>query len=104
MKRGIYHGAAPGVLLAAALIALIGYCRWTGQFPGTVLDLLIGRIRLTVGFRIELYATHVPNARAMALGNGGIVFVGSRRAGKVYALLPDHDMRRAESMVTIERG
>ena len=65
--------------------------------------MLIGRIQLPSGFRIALYATHVPNARGMTLGPGGIVFAGSRRAGKVYALLPDPGTSRAQKVVTIAR-
>ena len=85
------------------LIGAIGYCRWTGQIPRPLLNALIGRIRLPPKFQIGLYATHVPNARELTLGHGGIVFVGSRRAGKVYALLPDARMSRAEKVITIAR-
>lgn len=46
-------------------------------------------IRLPPGFAIELWA-RVDNARQMALGgvdaNGGILYVGSMRAGKVHAV------------------
>src|SRR5205085_12086802 len=41
-------------------------------------------IKLPPGFAIELVA-RVDNARAMALGANGTLFVGSMRAGKVYA-------------------
>lgn len=46
----------------------------------------IERLRLPPGFHAEVYSDAVPNARAMALGARGTVFVGSMRAGKVYAL------------------
>ena len=42
-------------------------------------------IRLPAGFSIELVA-RVPNARAMAWGAGGTLFVGSRTDGRVHAL------------------
>jgi glucose/arabinose dehydrogenase len=42
-------------------------------------------IKLPPGFAIELYA-RVDNARAMALGTQGTLFVGSSQAGKVYAV------------------
>lgn len=49
----------------------------------------IDQIRLPPGFSIELWA-RADNARQMALGrtdgNGGTVFVGSMRAGKVHAV------------------
>ncbi len=46
-------------------------------------------IRLPEGFEIREYAS-VPNARAMALSESGVLFVGSMNAGKVYAVV-DHD-------------
>jgi glucose/arabinose dehydrogenase len=52
-------------------------------------DLPLEQIKLPPGFRIELWA-RVDNARQMALGRvgkqGGTLFVGSMRAGKVHAL------------------
>jgi glucose/arabinose dehydrogenase len=103
MKKGLHRVAAAGALIAAVCGAVIAYCGSTGQIPGPMLALAIRRLRLPSGFAIGLYATQVPNARAMALGTHGMVFVGSRRPGKVYALLPDRDMHRAESIVTIAR-
>lgn len=40
----------------------------------------------------------------MALGPGGIVFVGTRKEGKVYAVLPREGGRRAGKVVTIVQG
>jgi hypothetical protein len=46
----------------------------------------LDKIRLPPGFEISVFAGNVPNARAMTLGDKGTLFVGSMRAGKVYAL------------------
>jgi glucose/arabinose dehydrogenase len=46
----------------------------------------LDQLTLPPGFHIALYSEQVPNARAMALGAHGTVFVGSTGAGKVYAL------------------
>src|SRR3989442_1345545 len=48
-------------------------------------DLPLNKIKLPPGFTIELVA-RVPNAREMALGTRGTLFVGSTEAGKVYAV------------------
>src|SRR5438046_9330134 len=48
-------------------------------------DLPIEEIKLPPGFKIELLA-RVDNAREMALGAKGTLFVGSMPAGKVYAV------------------
>lgn len=50
------------------------------------------KLTLPDGFKIEVYAQNVKNARQMALGDKGTVFVGSRSAGLVHALVDtDHD-------------
>lgn len=46
----------------------------------------LDRLTLPRGFRIAVYSDQVPNAREIALGAKGTVFVGSNDAGKVYAL------------------
>ena len=43
------------------------------------------------GFKLTVLTDNVPNARQMAESPSGIIFVGSRRAGKVYAVLPGTD-------------
>jgi len=43
-------------------------------------------ISLPPGFQIEIWTEDVPNARSMALGDNGTVFVGTRRDGRVYAV------------------
>ena len=47
---------------------------------------VLKQLHLPAGFSISIYADHVPNARSLALGDNGVVFVGSGREGKVYAL------------------
>jgi glucose/arabinose dehydrogenase len=43
-------------------------------------------VELPAGFRIEPYVADLPNARSMVLGAQGTLFVGTRSAGKVYAV------------------
>ena len=52
----------------------------------------LDRLHLPAGFHIAVYAENVPDARQLALGSRGTLFVGSREAGQVYAALDaDHD-------------
>ena len=44
------------------------------------------QLELPDGFSISIYARNVGNARQLALSPDGTLFVGSRRAGRVYAL------------------
>ena len=61
-------------------------------------------LNLPPGFSISLYADDVPNARAMALSPSGVVFVGSRRAGRVYAVVDRDGDHKAETVISIARG
>lgn len=49
----------------------------------------VEQIQLPPGFRIDVYASGVEGARSLALGDNGVVFVGSRNAGRVYALVDE---------------
>ena len=60
------------------------------------------RIKLPPGFQIEVFSDHVKNARSMALGEKGTLFVSTMSAGSVYAV--KHDGRKATEVITIARG
>jgi len=60
-------------------------------------------LRLPQNFKIEIYASEIKNARQMALGGKGTLFVGSRGEGKVYALIDkDGDYKVDEKYVIAE--
>lgn len=76
----------PITLLTAFTLGLSLSC------PSQALPL--DRIQLPQGFSIDIYAENIENARQMALGDNGTVFVGSRKAGNVYALIDtNHDFK-----------
>ncbi|WP_262965126.1 PQQ-dependent sugar dehydrogenase [Methylobacter psychrophilus] len=47
---------------------------------------VLKQLHLPEGFKISIYADNVPNARSLALGDNGVVFVGTGAKGSVYAL------------------
>ncbi|MEQ1559043.1 MAG: sorbosone dehydrogenase family protein [Methyloglobulus sp.] len=47
---------------------------------------LIKNLHVPEGFRLTVFAENVANARSLALGDNGIVFVGTGAEGAVYAL------------------
>jgi glucose/arabinose dehydrogenase len=59
--------------------------------------------KLPKGFNISVYADVVPAARAMAVSASGIVYVGSRAAGNVYALVPNADRTTARVVVVAKK-
>jgi glucose/arabinose dehydrogenase len=94
------------VLAAAALGALAAGWRYRGYVTAMLPSggLQAGDIRLPPGFRIAVYAADVPNARQMALGPAGVVFVGSRRAGRVYAVVDQDGDHRADAVHVLASG
>lgn len=61
-------------------------------------------ITLPDGFRIEIFAENVNNARSMAMGDNGTLFVGTRGAGNVYAIVDEDRDGKADKQYTIEQG
>jgi glucose/arabinose dehydrogenase len=47
----------------------------------------LAKLKVPAGFNIEVYAAGMANARSLALGDKGTVFVGSRLLDKVYAII-----------------
>ena len=100
------------ILMVAAVVAasLPGRTRAQTAAPqsgNTAADLPLQLIKMAPGFRIELYATGVPNAREMTLGSKGTLFVGSRNkpAGdSVYAIVDSNGDHKADRVLTIAKG
>jgi glucose/arabinose dehydrogenase len=67
-------------------------------------QLPIDQIKVPPGFTIELYTDGVPNARQMALGDKGTLFVGSRSARRVYAVVDRDGDKKVDQVHTIARG
>src|SRR5580765_2338520 len=63
----------------------------------------IERIKLPPGFKIEVYAEKVENARSLALGDNGTVFVGTR-SDAVYALVDSNRDGKADQVLRLARG
>lgn len=60
-------------------------------------------IKLPPGFSISIYA-EVNNARSLALGDNGTVFVGNRQGDKVYALVDADKDGKAEKQYVLASG
>ncbi|MEM0513953.1 PQQ-dependent sugar dehydrogenase [Pseudoalteromonas sp. YIC-827] len=62
------------------------------------------RLSVPEGFSIKPYALNVDNARQLALSDTGIVYAGSRQAGKLHALIDADKDGQAERQVLIAKG
>jgi len=61
-------------------------------------------IKLPAGFAIEVYAAGVQGARSMTLSPSGVLFVGTRDVGKLYAILDRNQDQHADEVITIAQG
>ncbi len=64
----------------------------------------LDRISLPEGFQISLFAEGVTNARSMVRGSQGTLFVGSRSADKLYALVDKDEDWKADTMYVLAEG
>ncbi|KPJ77723.1 MAG: sorbosone dehydrogenase [Deltaproteobacteria bacterium SG8_13] len=79
---------------------LAGACRSAAPLEGLYPE----KIELPPGFSIALYATGIDNARSMALSPNGVLFVGTRRDGKVYAVVDSDRDHRADRIRVLADG
>lgn len=91
-------------LAAVALLSGAACSRGEGGGPEPALEARLRDIRLPEGFRIEVYASGLPDARSLALGDRGTVFVGSRRTGVVRALRDSDGDHRADQVFVLASG
>lgn len=64
-------------------------------------ELKLDQIKLPPGFRIHVYADNLPGARSMAMSPNGVLFVGTRHEGNVYAVVDENQDQKADKVVKI---
>ncbi len=99
MPRFLLH-----MVLAIALILF-----QVGMLPGSAaadlkVKLMLTTIELPPGFKISVYADGVAGARSMALSPSGVLYVGTRQTGRVYAVVDQNRDMQADDVLTIADG
>ncbi len=61
-------------------------------------EIPISSFKLPPGFKAEIWATGMPGARAMARGDGGKIYIGTRGIGRVYEVT-DNGAQRSSRVV-----
>jgi glucose/arabinose dehydrogenase len=85
-----------------ALLFLVLATSWT---PSARQDAApLPPLLMPAGFQAEVFAEKVDNARSMALGPQGTVFVGSQYVGKVHAVVDSNGDHKADRVVLIASG
>lgn len=86
------------LMASCAGVLALGLTTSARQAPSPLRSLV-----LPAGFHADVFAD-VENARTMALGPQGTVFVGSQGAGKVYAVVDQNNDHKADRVVVIASG
>ena len=68
--------------------------------PAAPDKLPIAKLKVPAGFNIEVYAAGMANARSLAVGDKGTVFVGSRLVDKVYAIVNKDGKREVKVLAS----
>jgi glucose/arabinose dehydrogenase len=68
--------------------------------PAALDKLPTAKLKLPPGFNIEVYAAGMANARSLAEGDKGTVFVGSRLVDKVYAIANKNGKREVRVLAS----
>jgi glucose/arabinose dehydrogenase len=66
--------------------------------------LTLSALQLPPGFSIEVYSAEVPNARSLAVGPKGVVFVSNRTAHSVYALVDRNGDHEVDAVKVVAQG
>lgn len=72
--------------------------------PAPAPDPMLEQINLPDGYSITVFADSVENARSMDLSPSGVLYVGTRSAGKVHALIDSDGDGRADERYLIAEG
>ena len=93
------HSFVPALLLAVLAAGLTAFARQSAPPPAAPAALIV-----PAGFKVDVFAENVANARMMALGPQGTVFVGTQYAGNVYAVVDRDGDHKADQVLTIAKG
>ena len=99
MTRIARLGSAAALVLGVTIVAL-----YAQQAKSSSTTLRLDTIKLPDGFSISIWAQGVKNARQMAIGSKGTVFVGSMQAGLVHAVVDTDGDHKADKTYVIAKG
>ncbi len=63
-------------------------------------DLPVNTLKVPAGFKVEVWADGIPEARSMALGDKGTLFVSNRNGKNVYAVVTNGGKREVKTLLS----
>ena len=100
MKLSLYFWPKIMLKMVYLLVMFLVSCLW--EKPVSAVDL--EKIKLPPGFKIELYAENIKNARSLCLSPRGTLFIGTRDDGRVWAVRDENKDHKAEKVYTLAKG
>ncbi|MFH5882748.1 PQQ-dependent sugar dehydrogenase [Halalkalibaculum sp. DA3122] len=100
MKSKLTNTGSSRVLFLFLSVSILVSC---GTFSGDI-EPTLDELVMPEGFQVSIYSSEVPNARSMTRSPSGVLFVGTRQAGKVYAVLDEDGDFQADRVITIAEG
>ncbi len=91
------------IVFCTALLTCTAACKNNTALEKTE-DPRLAEIKLPPGFHISIFADSVDNARSLAMGDKGTLFVGNRSGDKVYALTDGNHDGVADKKYIIAEG
>jgi len=92
------------IFLLATILVFILNNFFTTSLQAAELQEKLKSITLPAGFHIAVYAQDLKGARSLAIGKRGTVFIGTRDAGNVYAVVDTDGDYQADKRFIIARG
>src|SRR5260221_12466195 len=62
-------------------------------------ELPVDKLKVPAGFKVEVWADGIPEARSLALGDKGTLFVSNRNAKNVYAVVDSGGKREVKTIL-----
>src|SRR6185369_4239242 len=62
-------------------------------------DLPVNSLKVPDGFKVEVFADGIPEARSLAMGDKGTLFVSNRNAKNVYAVVSQGGKREVKTLL-----
>jgi glucose/arabinose dehydrogenase len=92
------------LILMLPVFLLVNACEPKNKALEEKDDPQLSKLKVPEGFAISFFAKDVDNARSLALGANGTVFVGNRKGKNVYALVDADNDGIAEKKYTVASG
>lgn len=92
------------ILLKYWLFSMAGLLLFLISVAGCAAKVQLDIIELPLGFSIEIFADDLPGARSLSLSPSGILFIGTRTEGRVYAVVDSDGDHRADKKYVLARG